>query len=97
MVANVASCPDCKSIDLSVDRKRGEVACRSCGLIIEDNIIDEGQEWREFSGEGQDGRRAGAPSSYAKHDMGTGTEVGSSSEVYSLSVKDRRKYLFNII
>ena len=93
MISSVASCPDCKSIDLIVDKKRGEVTCKSCGLIIEDNLIDGGQEWREFSGEGQDGRRAGAPSSYAKHDMGTGTEVGSSSEVYSLSVKNRRKYL----
>ncbi|MBN88628.1 hypothetical protein CMO95_03490 [Candidatus Woesearchaeota archaeon] len=90
---SVVSCPDCKSTNLNVDRTKGEVTCNTCGLIVEEDMIDAGQEWREFSGEGQDGRRAGAPSSYAKHDMGTGTEVGSSSEVYSLSVQDRRKFL----
>ena len=93
MPTNIVKCPDCKSLDISIDQKRGENVCKSCGLIIDDNMIDAGQEWREFSGEGQDGRRAGAPSSYSKHDMGTGTEVGSTSEVYSLKVKDRRKFL----
>ena len=86
------SCPECKSNKLSVDHKRGEVVCNSCGIVMDENMLDQGQEWREFS-DGQDERRSGAPSSYAKHDMGTGTEVGTSSEVYSLNVKDRRKYL----
>ena len=86
------SCPECKSDKLSVDHKRGEIVCNSCGIVMDENMLDQGQEWREFS-DGQDERRSGAPSSYAKHDMGTGTEVGTSSEVYGLSVKDRRKYL----
>tara|TARA_Y100000034_G_C6874281_1_gene399564 strand:- start:20 stop:994 length:975 start_codon:yes stop_codon:yes gene_type:complete len=93
MAKTISACPECKSLDISVDHKRGEVTCKSCGLILDDNIIDAGQEWREFSGEGQSQRRAGAPSSFAKHDMGTGTEVGTSSEVYGLSVQNRRKYL----
>ena len=87
------SCPECQGTKLSVDKKRGEIVCNSCGFVMDENMIDQGQEWREFSGEGQNERRSGAPSSYAKHDMGTGTEVGTSSEVYKLSVKDRRKYL----
>ena len=86
------TCPECKSAKLSVDHKRGEVVCNSCGFVMDENMMDQGQEWREFS-DGQDERRSGAPSSYAKHDMGTGTEVGTSSEVYGLSVKERRKYL----
>ena len=86
------ACPECKSAKLSVDHKRGEVVCNGCGFVMDENMMDQGQEWREFS-DGQDERRSGAPSSYAKHDMGTGTEVGTSSEVYKLSVKDRRKYL----
>ena len=92
-MVTVKSCPECQSTKLSVDNKRGEVVCNSCGFVMDENMIDQGQEWREFSGEGQNERRSGAPSSYAKHDMGTGTEVGTSSEVYKLSVKDRRKYL----
>tara|TARA_Y100000034_G_scaffold103232_1_gene128600 strand:- start:12 stop:986 length:975 start_codon:yes stop_codon:yes gene_type:complete len=86
------ACPECKSAKLSVDHKRGEVVCNGCGFVMDENMMDQGQEWREFS-DGQDERRSGAPSSYAKHDMGTGTEVGTSSEVYGLSVKERRKYL----
>ncbi len=89
----IQKCPECKSINLTIDEKRGEVICKSCGLVIEENEIDFGQEWREFSGDGESKRRAGSPMSFAKHDMGTGTEVGSVSEVYGLKGSDRRKFI----
>ena len=30
-------------------RDRGEVVCDDCGLVLEDNVIDQGAEWRVFS------------------------------------------------
>ncbi len=89
----VKRCPECQSINLTVDDKRGEVICKSCGLVIEENSVDPGQEWREFGSDDQGKRRAGAPTSYSKHDMGTGTEVGSVSEIYNLGSSERRKFI----
>ena len=92
-MANIKKCPECASINLTVDEKRGEVICKSCGLVLDENVVDSGQEWRDFAGEASDQRRAGMPLSPSKHDMGTGTEVGTATEVYGLSGSDRRKYL----
>lgn len=92
-MAFIKKCPECNSINLTVDEKRGEVLCKSCGLVLDDNVIDTGQEWRDFSGESNDQRRAGMPTSFTKHDMGTGTEVGTATEVYGMGGSQRRKYL----
>lgn len=92
-MAFIKKCPECNSINLTVDEKRGEILCKSCGLILEDDVIDTGQEWRDFSGESNDQRRAGMPTSFTKHDMGTGTEVGTATEVYGMAGSERRKYL----
>ena len=89
----IKRCPECKSINLTVDEKRGEVICKACGLVLEENEVDPGQEWREFGSDDQGKRRAGAPTSFSKHDMGTGTEVGSVSEIYNLKSSERRKFI----
>ncbi len=90
----IKKCPECSSINLVIDESQGEVICKSCGLVLDESMVDFGQEWREFgSGEGQQQRRAGSPTSFAKFDMGTGTEVGTSSEVYKLGGAQRRKFM----
>jgi len=89
----IKKCPECGSINLTADEKRGEVICKNCGLVLDENIIDEGPEWRDFSEDGVDRRRAGAPSSFTKADMGTGTQIGSQAEIYGLAGSQRRKFL----
>ncbi len=89
----IKRCPECKSINLSIDSKRGEVICKNCGLVLDENLVDIGQEWREFSGEEMGKRRAGAPLTMTKHDMGTGTQIGTSAEIYSLPSSQRRKMM----
>ncbi|MBT3582426.1 hypothetical protein HN924_02500 [Candidatus Woesearchaeota archaeon] len=89
----IKKCPECQSINLTLDEKRGEVICKSCGLVVDENEIDISQEWREFGGEGESKRRAGSPTSFAKHDMGTGTEIGDAADVYGLKGSDRRKFM----
>src|SRR3989338_3882607 len=89
----VKRCPECSSINLTVDEKRGEIICKSCGLVLDDNMIDTSPEWREFSDDGEDHRRAGAPATFTKADMGTGTQIGTTSELYALSGSQRRRFM----
>ena len=88
----VKKCPECGSINLFWNREKGEIICRDCGLVVEDKMVDFGQEWRE--GEDSTGRkgRAGAPMTYTQYDQGLGTEIGTSSDLYGLAGKDRNKF-----
>ncbi len=92
-MANIKRCPECNSINLTIDEKRGEIICKNCGLVLDENLVDTRPEWREFSDDGEDRRRAGAPATFTKADMGTGTQIGSASEIYNLSGSQRRKML----
>ena len=50
--------------------------CGACGLIISENIEDQGPEWRAFDAE-QKGKRArgGAPIRYMRPNKGLVTEI----------------------
>ncbi len=89
----VKKCPECGSINLTLDEKRGEVICKNCGLVLDENLVDSGQEWREFSSDEASKSRAGAPITFTKHDAGTGTKIGSQAEIYSLPAYKKRKFL----
>ena len=61
-VEDIVKCPECNSRNLDRDETRGEIVCQDCGLVLEDNVIDQGAEWRVFSPEQGDQRaRTGAP------------------------------------
>lgn len=93
MANMIKKCPECGGINLFWNKDKGEVTCRDCGLVIEDKMVDFGQEWREFDAEsGQKLRRAGAPMSYTVHDMGLGTDVGTKSDLFKLGNKERNKF-----
>src|SRR2546426_4270474 len=53
----VTRCPECNSGHLSFDYERGELICEECGLVLTDQMIDQGPEWRAVDGE-QGGKRA---------------------------------------
>ena len=92
MTMYIKKCPECSSINLRFNKERGEVTCRDCGLVIEDKMVDFGQEWREFDHEQADRRRrTGAPMSYTKFDKGLGTSVGQKSDIYALG-KGKNKF-----
>src|SRR5437867_383822 len=44
----VTRCPECNSGHLSFDYERGELICEECGLVLNDQMIDQGPEWRAF-------------------------------------------------
>lgn len=89
----IKKCPECNSTNLSHNEERGEIICKGCGLVIEADIVDLGQEWREFDHEQADKRRrTGAPMTYTKYDMGLGTDVGQKADIYQLKSKGRNKF-----
>lgn len=90
----VKKCTECGSINLFVNREKGEIICKDCGLVIEDKMVEFGQEWREFEGDSGDTnrRRTGAPMTYTQFDQGLGTEVGQRADLFQLGSKDRNKF-----
>ncbi|MBS3069983.1 transcription initiation factor IIB [Candidatus Micrarchaeota archaeon] len=69
-------CPDCASKKLKVNSERGETVCINCGLVIEENMVQEGPEWRAFDAEQRASRaRAGAPLKYMNPNRGLVTEI----------------------
>ena len=69
-------CPECKSNKLRKHSGRGELVCADCGLVIEENLIQEGPEWRAFDAEQRASRaRTGAPLKYMSPNKGLVTEI----------------------
>lgn len=87
-------CPECGSLNFVEDPTRGELVCSKCGLVMEEEMIDTGQEWRAFDTEQMSRRaRAGAPLTFTKHDKGLTTEIGKGvGELYKVPTKKRAQY-----
>jgi len=69
-------CPECGSKQLRKHSGRGELVCAGCGLVIEENLIQEGPEWRAFDAEQRASRaRTGAPLKYMSPNKGLVTEI----------------------
>ena len=93
MMTYVKKCPECGGINLFINKDKGEVICKDCGLVVEDKMVDFDQEWREFdSDEAEKKRRTGAPMTYTQYDQGLGTEVGQKADLYKLDAKDKNKF-----
>ncbi|MBR9700539.1 transcription initiation factor IIB [Candidatus Woesearchaeota archaeon] len=89
----VRKCPECGGTNLWFNTEKGEIICRECGLVIEENSVDFDQEWREFDAEAAARkRRTGAPMSYTQFDQGLGTDVGRKGDLYGLGVRDKNKF-----
>lgn len=90
---SVQKCPECNSKNLFINQDKGEVICKQCGLVIEDKMVEFGQEWREYEDDsGSSRRRTGAPMTYTQYDQGLGTEVGQKGDLFHLANKDRSKF-----
>jgi len=87
-------CSECGATDLFIDREKGEVICRECGLVVEDKMVEFGQDHREFESDAGETnrRRTGAPMTYTQFDQGLGTEVGQKSDLARLDTKDRNRF-----
>lgn len=92
-IQHIKKCPECGGVKLFWNKEKGEIICKECGLVVEEKMIDFGQEWREFDGDAAARRRrTGAPMTYTQYDRGLGTEVGRKVDLYQLGTKDRNKF-----
>ncbi len=87
-------CPECGGEEFIEDESRGELVCKKCGYVLEEEYIDTSPEWRAFDSEQQATRtRTGAPITFTKHDKGISTEIGiSSAELYKVPARKRAQY-----
>lgn len=81
-VEDTIRCEDCGSRNLDLDDKRGEITCLDCGLVLQEDIVDQGPDWRSFD-EGGDNARTGAPMNVMMHDKGLSTDVDWQNKDYS--------------
>ncbi|GAB3422291.1 transcription initiation factor IIB [Haloparvum alkalitolerans] len=87
-------CPECRG-RLASDTEHGETVCVDCGLVVEEESVDRGPEWRAFdAGERDSKSRVGAPTTNMMHDNGLSTNIGwSDRDSYgkALSPEKRRQ------
>ncbi len=89
----VKRCPECGSTDLTYDDQRGEIICNECGLIVEEKMVDTGQDLGGQFDKADKKGRGGAPMSLQKFDKGLTTNVGEISDIYRLEAGQTRKFL----
>ena len=81
---DIVKCPECDSRNLDSNINRGEVVCQDCGLVIEDNIIDQSAEWNVYDiKQGERKARTGAPITVLLHDGGLSTDIDWQNKHYS--------------
>jgi len=85
-------CPECGGA-LITDEERGETVCSECGLVVDENNIDRGPEWRAFdSAESDEKSRVGAPTTNMMHDKGLSTNIGwQNKDAYGKSLSSRQR------
>ncbi len=92
-MAFIKRCPECNSINLVYDEQKGEVICNDCGLLVEERMVDTGQEMQGRGEKSEKRGRGGAPLSMQKFDKGLTTNVGEISDIYKLEGGQARKFL----
>jgi len=92
-VEKVTECPECGSNHLAQDYDRGELICEDCGLVIDNQYIDEGPEWRAFDMKQEEERsRTGSPMTELIHDKGLSTSIDSSNrDSYGRAIPNKKK------
>ena len=67
--------------------------CRNCGFVLDENMIDQGPEWRAFDSEQREKRaRTGAPMTYTIHDKGLSTMIGwKNRDSYGKAIPTRNR------
>lgn len=80
------TCPECSG---RLHANGDETVCGDCGLVVSEDRIDRGPEWRSFADDETDRERTGAPLTRSRHDRGLTTEIGRGGK--RLSGRKRRR------
>lgn len=81
-------CPECNG---RLNASGDETHCTECGLVVAENAIDRGPEWRSFDDDDRNPERTGAPLTRSRHDRGLTTEMGNHSDTLRLKGRKRRR------
>jgi Transcription initiation factor TFIIIB, Brf1 subunit/Transcription initiation factor TFIIB len=84
------ACPECSG---SLVSQQAETVCSDCGLVVEEDEIDRGPEWRAFDSAERDQKsRVGAPTTKMLHDDGLSTNIGwQNKDAYGNSLSSRQR------
>ncbi|MCU4925573.1 transcription initiation factor IIB [Halobacteria archaeon AArc-dxtr1] len=85
-------CPECGGRVVS-DAEHAESVCQDCGLVVEEDEIDRGPEWRAFDAAEKDKKsRVGAPTTNMMHDQGLSTNIGwQDKDAYGKTLSSRQR------
>ena len=72
------ACPECNG---NLKRAGTETVCNECGLVVSEDELDRGPEWRSFADDDTNPERCGAPLTRSRHDRGLSTEIGRSTRL----------------
>lgn len=96
MERTTESCPDC---DGNIVEDKSTHYCAECGIVIVEESVDSGPEWRSFNSSQRDNReRVGSPTNNMFHDKGLSTGVGSGSvDAYGEKISGKKRAQLNRI
>ncbi|MWG35379.1 transcription initiation factor IIB [Halomarina oriensis] len=79
-------CPECDGV---VRTNCRETVCEDCGLVLDEQRIDRGPEWRPF--DAAERERTGAPLTERRHDRGLSTEIGRKRDGRGKTLPGRKR------
>jgi len=85
-------CPECGG-SIVKNEQRGERSCTDCGLVIDEDKIDPGPEWRAFNQQEKNNKqRVGAPETNMRHDKGLTTNIDwRNKDAYGNQLSSRKR------
>ncbi len=85
-------CPECGD-DVLAEGDTAEKVCTACGLVLDEQRIDRGPEWRAFDAADKSAKsRVGAPTTQLMHDKGLSTNIGwQNKDTYGNPVSARKR------
>lgn len=92
-VVMIDKCPEC-GLENFKKNGRGEIICKECGLVIDEDTISEDKEYRTFDQNDREKKeRTGSSLTYTRHDKGISSKIGrGNSEIDRLPQNKRKQY-----
>lgn len=89
---SILTCPECDG-QVVHDDEHGENTCEDCGLVLDDNTIDRGPDWRAYDSKERDEKsRVGAPITQQMHDKGLSTTISwRDRDGYGQSITEQKR------
>jgi transcription initiation factor TFIIB len=96
MLVQQGRCLECGGSEFVTDMETGEIACSQCGLVLQEEILDQKPEWRAFTPEETRTKaRTGPPTSLKRFDKGLSTTFQPYKDTYgrALPMRERLKMM----